>query len=145
MTEDYGKVLEWSVWASLDKHKDAELVLLKGHLILEVFIDNFLKNNTSENINKLSFYGKVKKLEKICSTVGFESRLVEYLFELNAIRNKFAHEWQFSTKSSGMDIWAKNVLSRVSATKYTRFTPRTKIVHSFSALASELIELEKRL
>jgi hypothetical protein len=43
MNENLKKVLEWAVWANLDEHKNAELLLLKGHLILEVFMDSFIR------------------------------------------------------------------------------------------------------
>jgi hypothetical protein len=145
MNEDNQKILEWAIWANLDKHKNIELLLLKGHLVLEIVLDNFLKKNTSLNIERMSFYGKLKEIETIYNSTSHESGFVELLFKLNVIRNKFAHEWQFSIESSGIESWANEVVSKLPAQKYTRFTERTKLVHSFSALANEIISFEKKL
>lgn len=40
---DLSKVIEWAVGVHLDRIKSIELILLKGHLMLEVAIDRSLR------------------------------------------------------------------------------------------------------
>jgi len=53
------QIFQWVVSAHLDDHKSAELVLLKGHLLLEVAIDNaakqFLEKETRVRRNASRF------------------------------------------------------------------------------------------
>lgn len=143
MNEDYRNVLEWTVWANLEKHNNVELILLKGHLILEVFVDNLLLNNTQGKYRKYSFYKKIKEIEKHFSGSSVDVEMVsKYLLSLNKIRNELAHEWQFNMKDGAIDTWAAEVLIQLPGTKHTKYTRRTKIVHAFSALAKAIVELE---
>ncbi|MCH8512314.1 MAG: hypothetical protein LAT83_11770 [Kiritimatiellae bacterium] len=143
MNENLRKVLEWAVWANLDEHKNAELILLKGHLILEIVMDSFLNTEDSVSNKHASFHKKVMLVSEEIDGSDQGYKVVESLFGLNKIRNQFAHEWQFSVESSGLDMWRDEVLALFPVIRFTRYTFRTKLVHAFAALARALMECEK--
>ncbi len=142
--EDHTKTMEWVVWANLDKKKDLELILLKGHLILEIFMDNLLENGSRVNYKKLSFFGKVNVLNKVAGseTVDIES-IKSHLLSINNIRNQFAHKWNFEIRESKIEKWSLDVLSTFNGEKFSKFTYKTKIIHAFSALSGALVEIQK--
>ncbi len=114
-------------------------------MILEVFVDNLLLNNTEENYRKWSFYSKVKQVEKHFSESSIKlNKLTKHLLSLNKIRNELAHEWQFNINNSAIDSRASEVLIHLPVKKHSKYTRRTKIVHAFSALANGITEIEKR-
>jgi len=39
-TKELSQLMEWAVWAHLDSQKNIELVLLKGHMMLEVMVNH---------------------------------------------------------------------------------------------------------
>lgn len=145
MNENFAKILEWSVWANLDEYNDIELLLLKGHLLLEIFINNLLSSKTVSEVENLSFNMKIKYIDKLSKESGYGHNLVVALYDLNKLRNKLAHEWQFSIETSGIDSWANNVITLMPSKKHGRYTYRTRIVHAYVSLAKELLELEKKL
>nr|VFK43706.1 MAG: hypothetical protein BECKSD772F_GA0070984_11549 [Candidatus Kentron sp. SD]VFK49022.1 MAG: hypothetical protein BECKSD772E_GA0070983_115410 [Candidatus Kentron sp. SD] len=142
MNKNLAKIMEWAVWANLDKQKDVELIILKGHLIIEVIMDNVLFENDVEKRSELSFHRKVEKLSHISTCASGPIReAVHYLIALNKIRNRLAHEFTFSIDNSGIEDWATDVLLALEGMKFSKFTYRTKIVHAFSALAKALTEI----
>lgn len=142
--EDHTKVMEWVVWANLDKNKDLELILLKGHLILEIFLDNLLKNGSQENHKKLNFFGKVNILSKVMGSETVEIETIKnHLLSINNIRNKFAHEWSFKIHESKIEKWSVDVLSTFKGEKFSKFTYRTKVIHAFSSLSGALVEFKQ--
>lgn len=122
------ELIEWAIWGHLDREKNVELVLLKGHLHLDKILNIVVKDE------QLSFYGKTKKYLNL----GGQEKVGKYLFEVNSIRNELAHEHKFSVSESGLNDWAKNILNDFETTYFTRRTYRTKIVHAFSTLAKEI-------
>lgn len=132
---------EWVVWAKLSSIREVELILLKGHLYLEVALSVVLSRNDLNNDN-FSFHKKILTLEKI----EFKDKdkinlIIPFLFEINRMRNKLAHEPLFDIRKSELKFWSKNILDNFEGMKYTRYTPTTKIIHSFSVLAKNLLEL----
>ncbi len=144
MKQDHTKVFEWTVWANLDKKRDIELILLKGHLILEGFVESLLCNGNLEQFVSSSFFKKVSVLNHLqgCNLENVEI-IKHYLFALNKIRNSFAHEWSFSISESGLEYWSQEVLSAFSGEKFSKYTYRTKIIHAFSALSGALVEMQQ--
>ena len=122
------ELIELAIWGNLDREKNVELVLLKGHLYLDLIL------YTVVNDEELSFYGKTKKY----ITLGGKKKVAKYLFEINEIRNELAHEYKFSVSESNLTDWANNILDDFETTYFTRRTYRTKIVHAFSTLAKEI-------
>nr|WP_297401303.1 hypothetical protein [uncultured Marinobacter sp.] len=142
MNYEFHEIMEWSAWANLDAKKDIELILLKGHLILENLIDVALVTNGFENKLSSSFHGKAKILKKIEKSSSSElGKLSELLLELNGIRNKIAHEFLYDINDGEVEAWSLSVLSSFEGIKFSKFTYRTKIVHAFSALASALAKI----
>lgn len=140
MNQNLAKVLEWSVWANLDSCENLELTLLKGHLILELIMDSILSSKNA-SYSELSFFRKVKVIKGEFENAS-NKPIFHYLLELNNLRNKLAHEYNFKVESGELQRWADSVLSTNMGMKYTKFTYRTKIVHGFSSLAYSLASLE---
>lgn len=138
--------MEWAVWANLDKNQDLELILLRGHLILELFIDSLLENDGCKKYKNLSFYSKVNLLTNIADNkvVDFDS-IKTYLLSINNLRNKFAHEWGFDICESEIEVWSKGVISAFEAEKFSKYTYRTIVIHAFSLLSGALLEIQKKI
>lgn len=145
MNENFSKVLEWSVWANLDNHKNAELLLLKGHLILELFMESLLNANDNGSAENKTFHKKTMLISKLLHDIGQRDNITQSLFDLNRIRNKFAHDWQFSLEQTDVEEWANTVISIMPVKKFSKYTYRTKLVHAFVALANAIMECEKKL
>ncbi len=128
MKKEILPLFEFGTWCQLNTIQDQELILLKGHLILDIALTQLYGD-------KLSFYGKANKLSQN------EDYLVcaQMLLEINSIRNKLAHEFSFDASESGLLEWAEDVLSKIKFAKHSKMTARTKVVHAFSALARETL------
>ena len=139
------EIIDWSIWAQLDRKNDLELILLKGHLMLEVLIDDAINNYLSKDsrIQSLNLpYSKKIKLMYLLSKDDSHNidKIHKYLIEINQIRNKLAHNYQFEEESD-LSQWANNIIADFKVNKHTKFTYRTKIVHGFSTLSREIYEL----
>jgi len=142
MNKNLADIIEWATWANLDKLTELELILLKGHLHIEIIIDTVLSENGIRNCEDLSFFKKTKKLKIIESKASGNSQIItDKLFELNKIRNKLAHELKFDIKNGEFENWAQSVLSIFKGQKFTKHTYRTKIVHAFSTIAKAITEM----
>ena len=134
---------EWAIWGNLHSKSNIELILLKGHLYMELSLNICLSRNNLDYSENFSFYRKIKLLENI--KLQDEIRkdfLVTSLRELNQMRNSLAHEVHFDLEEDGkFELWSDNIQNNLKGEKYSRFTYRTKIVHSFSTLAKNLLEL----
>lgn len=134
-------LMEWAVWGNIDKHSDIELILLKGHLYLELVLDSILLQNKFKQVNNLSFHRKIQELKNIeTSNEDRAELLVCKLNELNQLRNKLAHEWRFDIHNGEFELWSLSVLENFNGTKFTKFTYRTKIKHAFSILTINILE-----
>lgn len=142
MRENIDFLTEWAIWAHLDSKTDLELILLKGHLLLEIILNVTLKRNNIEDYNNYSFHTKIIALDKI----DFEDNvrkdfIISSLKSINKLRNRLAHQIHFDIKSEDLDLWAINILENLKGTKYSKYTVRTKIVHSFSILSNNILDL----
>lgn len=138
------QLMEWAVWAHLDSQKNVELVLLKGHLMLEVMVNAVLsshfKHGAASDLG-LSFHKKVELLGHFQAKGDPEfDKIKQAIFQVNRIRNRLAHNWKFEGQDE-LKQWAETVLATFPCVKSTRFTFRTKIVHAFAALARAVGEL----
>ena len=142
MHEDLAKLMEWAIWANLDSRVDLELVLLKGHLYMELLINTVLAESGLENYSDLSFFRKIGCLHLIPNANPDKvERIKKHLFGINEMRNKLAHEIQFDIHNGDLQRWSDKVLSEFEGFKFTRFTYRTKTVHAFSALTKAVMEI----
>lgn len=144
MKNDIDPLVEWAVWGHLDSKTDLELILLKGHLLLEIILDITLKRNNIINCDNLSFHRKTLTLEKIdCPNDKSKNFIISSLQELNRLRNKMAHEFHFDINNKEFEVWVSSILQNLQGTKYTKYTFRTKIVHSISILAKNILEMKE--
>ena len=133
---------EWATWAHLDSKTDLELILLKGHLILENIVEISIKRLVKKDLKKHSFYSKVEILDKINLQDNLKKDfIISSLKTLNSLRNKLAHDFYFDINNGEFNDWSENILENLNGTKYTRYTYRTKIIHSFSIISKNLLDL----
>ncbi|MFA7059445.1 MAG: hypothetical protein WC156_01350 [Pedobacter sp.] len=141
---DLSKITEWAVGVHLDQIKNIELILLKGHLFLEVAIDSTIhtldKQNTSK-LKDLSFHKKLQILESLRPNASSDMKVaLGHLRKLNILRNRLAHELMFDGGIEDLGRWSEAVLADFPGTKFCRHTFRTKIIQSFGALARRLVD-----
>jgi|GEM_PF-969411 len=139
------QIFQWVVSAHLDDHKSTELVLLKGHLLLEVAIENaakqFLDKEKYENFSELSFHKKLQALSSLqTQSPSNMAKAIEHLHALNRIRNRLAHEFQFTGGKDSLDQWSQAVLSDFPGIKFQRHTFRIKLIHAIGAIASVVVD-----
>ena len=140
--ETLDKLAELSIYFNLLSHTDLELIILKGHLSLEIILDSVLEERNIKNLENYSFHRKVNTLGKLeVKNTTKRDLVVSFLKEINTIRNKLAHEFDFDINKEGLESWALNVLGNLKGQKFTRYTFKTKIVHSFSVLSKNMLEL----
>tara|TARA_R110002049_G_scaffold308784_1_gene514075 strand:- start:343 stop:807 length:465 start_codon:yes stop_codon:yes gene_type:complete len=145
MKENYDFLMEWAVWGHLDSRTDLELILLKGHLLIEQILDGKLNRCGIENRKSLSFYGKILAIEKLDFEQTEKKKIIlNALKKLNKLRNNLAHDYKFDLNNGELELWAKGILKNLNGEKYTRFTFRTKIVHAFSTLTINILELTNK-
>ncbi|MFY1611818.1 hypothetical protein ACOMSG_03090 [Macellibacteroides fermentans] len=137
-------IAEWVVWGSLGNKRDLETILLKGHLLLEMILSMLLSRNGFDNCNDNSFYRKIGLLRNLNTTdqVGLK-KIITALVEINNLRNKLAHEILFKVNDSNFSTWAIGVLENFEGTKFTKYTHKTKIIHAFSILSKNILDLDK--
>lgn len=145
MNINLAQLIEWAIWENLDKLSDLELILLKGHLYLEVVINDALSESKINNYKDWSFYKKTKELSLIeskCDSQGSSLSVSQKLFELNKIRNKLAHEFQFDINNGELEKWSQEILDNFEGQKFSKHTHRTKIIHSFSIIAKAITKIK---
>ena len=110
-------------------------------LFLILFIYVLIENNI-EGYENFSFYRKISLL-KIINTKDNNKLniIISLLYNINQIRNKLAHESQFHINESELESWSLKVLENFNGMKFTNYTFRTKIVHAFSILSKNILEL----
>ena len=101
-------------------------------------------NRNSVNVNdNYSFFRKVNLFESHIETdKTIKDDVVIFLRELNSLRNQLAHEFLVENLEKNLKSISENILEKLTGTKYTKFTYRTKIVHSFSTLAINILEIK---
>lgn len=142
MRNEIDPLVEWAVWGHLDSKTDLELILLKGHLLIEMVIDTTLGRSSIDNYKNYSFYKKISVLENIDFKENHKKKLIiSSLKVLNNLRNKLAHEFQFDINNGKFEQWASIILENMDGVKFSKYTYRTKIVHSFSVLSINILKL----
>lgn len=136
------KLVQYAVWSNLDQVDNTELIILKGHLLLESVIDkslSFLVQRGDIEILNLSFYKKLQllRLLHVCPDDQF-SKAQNFVIQLNKIRNRLAHQIGFDGAQTELSVWAAAVLNTFPGIKFSKYTFRTKVVHAFASLAAEL-------
>ncbi len=136
-------LVEWAVWSHLDSKTDLELILLKGHLLLEQILETVLNRKNLHGCEDYSFHRKIITLDMLILENELQKHfIISSLRDLNKLRNKLAHEFHVDLGNGDLQIWASNILNNLKGEKFTNYTYRTKIVHSFSVLSKNLLELK---
>lgn len=141
MAEKLDPLLELAVWGNLQRYSDYSLILLNGHILLEKVLVIVLDRFGVKNPESQSFYSKVVRLRNLSKESNQKESIIQALIELNRLRNKLAHEFKFDIKNGEFEKWSEEVHLNFDGMKYTKFTARTRIVHSFSFLAKAILEL----
>jgi len=135
-------LFEWAVWGHLDSTTDIELILLKGHLLLETVLETSLNRSDINKSEDYSFYKKIKVFENIeFKETEKHKFIVSSLKKVNKLRNNLAHEFHFDIKNGELKLWSAEILENLKGEKFTRFTYRTKIVHAFSIISKNILDL----
>jgi hypothetical protein len=82
-------IIDWAVWSNLDRYRDTELILLKGHLLLEVMLSECLRTRlllTEQQIKELSFHEKLKVLATVAEKDKGPTEALEFSKQLNRLR-----------------------------------------------------------
>lgn len=141
--EKIDPLFEWAVWGHLQSKTDLELILLKGHLMLEIALETCLKRSGLEGIDNYSFHKKINELNN-CIPIDTLNKtlIINFLYQINKLRNKLAHEVEFDINDLQLQNWSIEIISRLKGKKWSKFTFRTRIVHAFSILAINILELK---
>ena len=86
-----------SVWKYCDYSLDSELIVLKGHLVSERYIERFIKLFLLKGERMLS-NGRLSYAQKLHLVDSFgiiDSNLISCLRKLNDLRNKLAHRLDY--------------------------------------------------
>lgn len=135
-------LFEWAVWGHLSSKKDLESILLKGHLMLETALERILSRNKISLNENDSFFRKLILLEQNLKTNNTNRDFIIYsLKKVNLIRNKLAHEVNYTELDNDIENWSKDIMEHLKGKKFTKFTYRTKIIHSFSILTINLLRI----
>lgn len=141
-SEKLDLLYQWAVWAHLSSKKDTELILLKGHLLLETALGTTLSRNGVSKSDNYSFYRKIILLEKNATKNSTNQFIFDSLKGINLMRNKLAHEFIYEELDNDLESWSKNILENLKGEKFCKFTFRTKIIHSFSILTFNLLKVK---
>lgn len=134
---------------TLEQHlfqlKDIELIVLKGHLILEEGLNDFLACfvNDIETFLKIGFLfeRKVALLSCLVPKQMANDNIWEQLREINRLRNKLAHNLRFSQYERQLKQWAIGVLGYKPKTIKRKITYRNSVVKAFALLSGRLAGL----
>ncbi len=94
-----------SIWDYCNYELDPELIVLKGHLVSERYIERFiklflLKGKSILNKGRLSY---IQKLELMDSFGIIQDDLIACLRQLNKLRNKMAHKLDYEMTMKDID------------------------------------------
>lgn len=135
-------LVEWAVLANLDKQREPEMILLKGHLYVEMFLKERFRIQyaySNKVLDSLSFYRMLTLLESDIGNADLvQMDALGLARELNLLRNAVAHEALFDSENAGLHRWADKALRTLPATKMQKYTRRTRLTHAIAALAKVL-------
>ena len=133
------------IFAALERHLKAqyepELLLLKGHLILEQCLNEFLRVHIpdAESLERLnlSFSKKLDLLVALCHKLYVPGADGEKLVrEINRIRNGLAHRLDFQDLDAELKQWACSVLQHTPKSLGRRKTYLNTVRRAFMFTAA---------
>lgn len=136
--------LEYRSFVNLDQYNDMEIILLKGHLILEQHLNCFIVSHkvNADHLNKVNLtYSKTLEMARAMEFGHFIEEHYKCLKEINRIRNKIAHEISFEEKGYSADLkkWASHVLGYKPKTLDTnKKTYKNHVIKAFAFLSGQI-------
>ncbi|KEZ79115.1 hypothetical protein [Salinisphaera hydrothermalis] len=112
------EVLEYSVKVTLKEYSDMEMILLKGHLVLEQILYQFISAHQldSKRVDAMNLmFSKTLELAMAIDANSIKEKY-PHLKEIKRIRNKISHELFFDDYHQDLKKWASTVLG---------YTPKT--------------------
>jgi len=139
------------LFSCLERHlrtkDDIEMMLLKGHLILEQALNKILLCyiENEEELSKLNLmFSKKLDLLIALSGKGYGSdQEISQLREINRIRNKLAHQLDFDGFHSDLKRWACQVVGYTPKSINRKQTYRNTLMRAFYLLAGMLSGMAK--
>lgn len=142
LDNEFDPLLECVIFGLLNRKVDLELILLKGHLLLETILEIVLKRNGVIDFEHYSFHRKIVTLENInFNNKSANKFIISSLKEINRLRNKVAHDFYFDIADGEFERWSSNTLDNLKGNKFSKYTFRTRIIHSFSVLTKNILSL----
>lgn len=138
------------LFAILEKHlrakDDVEMLLLKGHLVLEQVLHQMLLGHfrNEEDLVRLNLPFS-KKLDLLVALSGdlYGKDDIYQLRELNRIRNKLAHNLDFADYHGSLKAWACHVVGYTPKTIDRKVTYRNTLLKAFYFLSAMLSGMAK--
>jgi hypothetical protein len=133
-----------SLESELMKQTEIELILLKGHLILEQALNQHLQLyiDSRKNLDSLNLMF-AKKVDLLIALEGEKPNAwqpyASNIKGINKIRNKLAHQLNFKNYHSDLKFWACDVLNHTPKTINRPSTFRNTVVKAFCFLVAFLI------
>lgn len=133
-------ILEHAVTVMLKSYDDMEMILLKGHLVLEQMLNQLLVAHGLDE-KRLSgmnlMFGKTLDL-----VLALDGRALEELYphlrKVNRIRNKVAHELFFEKYHNDLKEWASDVLGYKPKTIDSKRTYKNHVIKAFTFVVGAL-------
>ncbi|MGP8296161.1 hypothetical protein ACT3XD_18590 [Halomonas sp. AOP7-B1-5] len=135
------EVLEYSVTVKLKEYSDMEIILLKGHLVLEQILYQFISAHQldSKRVDAMNLmFSKTLELAMAIDATSIKDKY-PHLKEINRIRNKIAHELLFDDYHEDLKKWASSVLGYTPKTINSKRTYKNHVIKAFSLLAGTLL------
>ncbi len=138
-----------SIETVLNKIDNDELLLLKGHLLIEEFLKRRLEMEYGSEVLKaldLSFYKKTILFAGI-TKLPIESDIIDWILRINKLRNKLAHTLELDVRIGFVDI-IRHIYGGLPKTinrKVTYFNAAKKVFYITLGYISGLIEVNEAL
>lgn len=141
------EILEFSVTKNLSEYSDIEVILLKGHLVIEQCLHHFIAGHKVDikRIDEMNLmYGKLLEL---AMAIGGEylNELYPHLKTVNKIRNKLAHQFEYDNLIDDLKSWSSLTLNCTPKTINLKRTYKRQIVRSFAYLAGSILGISNAM
>lgn len=137
------EVLEYSVTVKLKEFNDMEMILLKGHLVLEQILYQLISAHQldSKRVDAMNLmFSKALELAMAIDANAIKDQY-PHLKEINRIRNKVAHELFFDDYHGDLKKWASTVLGYTPKTINSKRMYKCHVIKAFSWLAGVLLDI----
>lgn len=141
------EILEHAVTVKLKEYSDMEMILLKGHLVLEQVLNQLIASYQldTKRIDAMNLmFGKTLEL-----AMALDNEIIKdgypHLKEINRIRNKVAHELFFDKYHDDLKDWASAVLGYRPKTINSKRTYKNHVIKAFSWLSGMLLGISNVL